>query len=350
MASGSASLTVEIVHTLLGTATDERLLGLLEALAGSRLGRGAWHSRASAGEGVQPSELLGGLIDLIRDAMILAVGAESMLLAISPRNRHRLKDIVDRWTVDSIIAALEILAACRSRMRGSIHGRLLLETALVRVARLEELTKLSTLVEKLAALESGAPPRRPEAAGAKLRPSADGAPPAAPPPPRVRSTPDEAAPTTASPPTSPPPLTKGGPTSVDTATRAQAQDKAPPTTASPPTSLPPLTKGGPGGSSTSVDTPTRAQAQDKAPPTTASPPTSPPPLTKGGPGGSPTSVDSATPAIHAGPEPAEAKPDRPAAEPPVADLAPSVSGSTAPAVRRSPPWERPAQSTKLLVR
>ena len=43
-------------------------------------------------------------------------------------------------------------------MRGSLHGRLLVEMALVRVARLEDLTALSTLVERLAALESGARP------------------------------------------------------------------------------------------------------------------------------------------------------------------------------------------------
>ena len=51
-------------------------------------------------------------------------------------------------------------------MRGSLHGRLLVELALVRIARLEDLTELGTLVERLAALESGAGPvaRRPDLA------------------------------------------------------------------------------------------------------------------------------------------------------------------------------------------
>ena len=40
LASGSPRLTVEVVHGLLGTASDERLLAILEALAESRPRRG----------------------------------------------------------------------------------------------------------------------------------------------------------------------------------------------------------------------------------------------------------------------------------------------------------------------
>ena len=154
------SLTVEVVHTLLGTATDERLLTMLEALADHDAAAALRLLEQGAGEGVQPAELLGGLIDLIRDAMVLAVGAESMLLAVSPRNRHQLKASSTAGRSSRSSLRSRSSAECRSRMRGSVHGRLLLETALVRVARLEELTSLSTLVERLAALESGAHRRR----------------------------------------------------------------------------------------------------------------------------------------------------------------------------------------------
>ena len=154
LASGSPKLTVEIVHSLLGTATDERLLKMIEALATHDSATALGILEQSAGEGVQPAELLSGLIELIRDGMVMAVGADStILLAVSPRNRDQLKKIVDQWTLESIQASLQILQECRARMRGSIHGRLLLEIALVRVARLEELTSLATLVERLRALE-----------------------------------------------------------------------------------------------------------------------------------------------------------------------------------------------------
>ena len=167
LASGSPKLTVDIVHSLLGTATDERLITMFEALTGHDAAQALSILEQSASEGVQPGELLAGLIDLIRDAMILAIGAQARLLEISPRFRGHLKEIVERSTIDSILASLQILQECRARMRGSIHGRLLLEIALVRVARLEELESLSTLVQQLRALESGAPPRRLETGGVK---------------------------------------------------------------------------------------------------------------------------------------------------------------------------------------
>jgi DNA polymerase III subunit gamma/tau len=165
LASGSPLLTVEVVNGLLGTASDERLLAMTEALADHDAAAALRLLEQSASEGVQPAELLSGIIDFARDALMLAVGADSMLMSVSPRQRPRVQEIVERWTVDSIQAALQILAECRARMRGSLHGRLLVELALVRIARLEDLTALGSLVDRLVALESGTPaPRRPELA------------------------------------------------------------------------------------------------------------------------------------------------------------------------------------------
>jgi DNA polymerase III subunit gamma/tau len=164
LASGSPLLTVEIVNGLLGTASDERLLAMIEAVANHDAAAALRLLEQSASEGVQPAEILSGIIDFTRDALVLAVGAESMLLSVSPRQRPHVKCIVETWTIDSILASLQILSECRARMRGSLHGRLLVELALVRIARLEDLTDLGALVERLAALESGGGPvtRKPD--------------------------------------------------------------------------------------------------------------------------------------------------------------------------------------------
>jgi DNA polymerase-3 subunit gamma/tau len=157
LASGSSRLTVEVVHGLLGTASDERLLAMLEAMANHDPAAALRLVDQAMSDGVQPAELLSGVIDFVRDAMVLAVGADSLLMAISPRRRPELKRIAERWTFHSILAALQILAECRARMRGSLHGRLLAEMAFVKVTQLEDLTALGPLVDRLAALESGAP-------------------------------------------------------------------------------------------------------------------------------------------------------------------------------------------------
>jgi DNA polymerase-3 subunit gamma/tau len=157
LSSGSSRLTVEVVHALLGTPSDERLLTILETLANRDCASVLTQLDRAATEGVQPSDLLAGVLEFLRDAMVLAVGAEPVLLAASPRQKPRLQAIVDTWSVDAILAALQILAEARARMRGVSHVRLLAELALVRVARLENLSDLSNLIQRLADLESGVP-------------------------------------------------------------------------------------------------------------------------------------------------------------------------------------------------
>ncbi len=158
------------MHNLLGTPSDERLLAMLEALADRDSAAVLTLLDQAAGEGVQPSDLLAGTLEFLRDAMVLAVGAEPALLAVSPRQKPRLQDIVNRWPIDTILAALQILAEARSRMRGVSHARLLAELALVRIARLENLSDLSNMVQRLAAIESGSPlPHKTEAVGVKKK-------------------------------------------------------------------------------------------------------------------------------------------------------------------------------------
>ena len=147
LASGSPRLTVEVVQGLLGTAGDERILAMLEALADHDAAAVLRLLDEAAEQGVQPAEVLGGLLDFLRDAMVLALGADSILLAITPRQKPRLQQIIERFPVNSILAALQILDQHRSRLRGSLHGRLLVEMALVRVARLEDLQSLDSLIE-----------------------------------------------------------------------------------------------------------------------------------------------------------------------------------------------------------
>ena len=158
LSSGNPKLTVEVVHGLLGTASDERLLEMLEALAARDAAVALALLDQAASQGVQATEVLAGTLDFLRDAMVLSIGAGSILLTVSPRQRPRLQAVVDGWSTDSIVAALQILAEARARMRGVAHGRLLAELALVRIARLEDLEDLTSMIQRLRALESGSPP------------------------------------------------------------------------------------------------------------------------------------------------------------------------------------------------
>ncbi len=154
---GSEKLTVDGIHSLLGIAGDDRVLDLLEAIAGRNTAAALQILEEASSRGVQPTEVLGGTIDFLRDVMVLAVKADNVpMLAAAPRQKARLDAIAEAWTLDSILAALQILSEARSRIRGSPHARLIVELAIARVARLENLTDLDEFAARLASLEHSA--------------------------------------------------------------------------------------------------------------------------------------------------------------------------------------------------
>jgi DNA polymerase-3 subunit gamma/tau len=192
LSSAGERLTVDAVHRLLGTASDERILGLLEALADHDAGSVLLQIDRAASEGVQPADLLDGVVAFLRDAMALSAGAGDVLLTATPRQKPRLQSIVDRWSPDTIVAALQILAESRSRLRGSPHGRTNIELGLVRVARLENLAEVSELVSRLAALEAGQPAPASPSVKKKLAEPEPGPAPAPPAPPSPSRSPSVA--------------------------------------------------------------------------------------------------------------------------------------------------------------
>ena len=154
---GGERLTVELVQQQLGIASDDRTLGLLDALSRRDAAEAIRLVDQTSAAGVQPTELLGGALEFLRDVMMVSAKAEVTMLATSPRQKPRLREIADRWPLDTILAAIQILAEARGRLRGSPHGRTLVEIAILRVARLDDLIELGEVLARLAAQEAGAP-------------------------------------------------------------------------------------------------------------------------------------------------------------------------------------------------
>ena len=157
LSAGGEALTVELVHKRLGTASDERLLDLIDALSNHDPATALRAVDQAVSSGVQPTDLLNGVLEFLRDLMVMAAGADSVLLAATPRQKPRLESVNARWPLDTLLAALQILAEARARLRGSPHGRLIVELALVRVARLENFRELGELISSLSSIDQGAP-------------------------------------------------------------------------------------------------------------------------------------------------------------------------------------------------
>lgn len=179
-------LTTEQVHGLLGTANDELVVELASALLAHEPGQAIALLAQQAKQGLQLGELIDQLLAYWRDLMIVKCAgidagkgketANPFDLSVPTRHRETLVKHAQALKLDTILAGLDILAATKAKLRGSNHGRSLLEMALVRLGRLDDLMSLAQLSQLLASGGSGGStdrPRQPERLAAAPAPSAE---------------------------------------------------------------------------------------------------------------------------------------------------------------------------------
>ena len=140
-------LTAERVHALFGTAGDLWVKELAEAVLSGNPARALEMIAEAAARGLQLGELTDQIIEHWRGLMLGGIGVPG-----SPTSSASL---------DTILAGLDIWTTTKTRMRGSPHTQILLEMALVRLSRLEEMLSVAQLAQWVGGAETpaGAPPR-----------------------------------------------------------------------------------------------------------------------------------------------------------------------------------------------
>jgi DNA polymerase-3 subunit gamma/tau len=150
LAFGAERLTADQVHQLLGTAHDDRVLELAAAVLEHDPKRALDLLAVSVDEGLQLGELTDQLIAYWRDLMVLnCTGGTGRELSVAPRHHETLVRQAGALKLDTILAGLDVLNTTRGRLRSSNHGRVLLEAALVRLGRLDELASLAQIAQWL---------------------------------------------------------------------------------------------------------------------------------------------------------------------------------------------------------
>jgi len=150
LAFGEEQISTLDVHRLLGTASDDRLIDIGQALVERDKAKAIDSFHAALDGGVQLGELTDQLLFYLRDLMIMASEATSVgLLSVAPVSRELLQKQAETWGLQTIVAAMQILSDTKGRMQRVTYGRALAELALVRIAMLEDLTSISGLIDKL---------------------------------------------------------------------------------------------------------------------------------------------------------------------------------------------------------
>ncbi len=148
LGAADGKLTADKVHALLGSSSDERVLELAGAILGGDAKRAVEVVGASAEQGLQLGELLDQLVDYWRGLMLVAVGGgDPDSLGVSAAVREQMAAHAAGTNLDSILAGIDILAATKTKMRGSPHTQVLCEVATIRLARLADLLSVAQIAQ-----------------------------------------------------------------------------------------------------------------------------------------------------------------------------------------------------------
>jgi DNA polymerase-3 subunit gamma/tau len=149
LAFGGDRLTVDNVHQLLGTANEDRVMALAGAVLAKDASRALDLLGQAADRGVQLGELLDQLLEYWRDLLIAnCAGTDNPPLSVTGSHRAELQKQAQALQTDTILAGMDILVSAKNRMRATQHHRVLVEMALVRLARLDDLVSLAELAQQ----------------------------------------------------------------------------------------------------------------------------------------------------------------------------------------------------------
>lgn len=151
LAFGGDSISTQDVHQLLGTASDDRLISLVQSLIQRDQATALTSLDEALLQGVQLGSFSDQLLAYFRDLLVTAAGATTVpLTAVSEGSRSQLHEQASQWGIQTISAAMQILAETKSKMQRVNYGRALVELAIVRISLLEDLKQIATLAQCVA--------------------------------------------------------------------------------------------------------------------------------------------------------------------------------------------------------
>jgi DNA polymerase-3 subunit gamma/tau len=150
LAFGHDRLTASQVHQLLGTADQDLVAALATAVLGNDAASALALLQDATERGVQSGELVDQLVQYWRELLLTkSAGSDFEGLTFPQRVRETLQQQAQARSLDTLLAGLDILATTKVRLRGTNYGQVLLEMAVVRLSRLDNLLPLAQFAQLL---------------------------------------------------------------------------------------------------------------------------------------------------------------------------------------------------------
>ena len=156
LAVSGSKITSEEVYSLLGIAPGERIARLVNSIVDRQPADALANLDEAIAGGADVGQLVDQLLGYFRDVMAMVVGCDTTQLRyVLPSQYDQTRELGTRLGVHTVLAMIQVLDQTASRMRGSLHTRTLAETAVVRLAHLDD---LDSLANAIASLQSGQAP------------------------------------------------------------------------------------------------------------------------------------------------------------------------------------------------
>ena len=147
---GEKQLTVELIEQMLGMPKSQVLFDLAQAIGAGDVKRLLPLADAQIKGGMSPDTLVGGLIDHLRNLLILrACGPDSELVEVPGVTMEELASQASQFEAVTLSQDIAILEELRRSLRSSGAGRALLDATLVRLALAGQFTAVDELLNRV---------------------------------------------------------------------------------------------------------------------------------------------------------------------------------------------------------
>jgi len=170
LASAGKRITLEMAQDVLGTATSQSVLALIEALLEHQAGAGldAIHTTLDAGS--DPRQFARQVVDYLRSLLLVAAGNADQVDA-TPETRSQLARHAQALTVSELLRLVQIFNQAAVEMRASWQPALALEMAFLQAIELPEAPVPTTGNPQSGTRQQAKEPTARSAKGTAARPS-----------------------------------------------------------------------------------------------------------------------------------------------------------------------------------
>ena len=143
-------ITVQQVNELLGTADTQSLFRLLHTMVDAEPGPSLNALHAACQSGVDAGQLAEQLLSMLRDILAEKAGCDQdVFLVSSVDDKPQLQALAGKLDEERLLSMMQVLDQALVSMSRSAHARTLLEMAVVRICRLDQLRPLAAIIEQL---------------------------------------------------------------------------------------------------------------------------------------------------------------------------------------------------------